>query len=248
MEVSGAQKQKSWAGPAQLCFLFQDGGTSLFQGHFIDLGSRQCFGVTATETEVPAAEAQCCCCQGDDAPTWYRLAIIDFKTGREFTEVVSKRGGDYALIHGQRTKFITDSLLTDERNGRFGVSLEGLDESAVLVCIGQFEMHSIPAFSSSSDDELLEEEKPEPPEASGHHHHHPHHHHDVQSHERCCGLAGADDAVADGQVATLNTVKEEETTIEHSKPPVPASSDTSQSGLSSGGWLRRGRRPEPTEQ
>jgi hypothetical protein len=28
--------------------------------------------------------------------------------------VVSKRGGDYALIHGQRTKFITDSLLTDE--------------------------------------------------------------------------------------------------------------------------------------
>jgi hypothetical protein len=90
------------------------------------------------ETEVPAAEAQCCCCQGDDAPTWYRLTIIDFKvpdllrasrkrfaqqqvylldvskTGREFTEVVSKRGGDYALIHGQRTKFITDSLLTDE--------------------------------------------------------------------------------------------------------------------------------------
>ncbi len=31
------------------------------------------------ETEVPAAEAQCCCCQGDDAPTWYRLTIIDFK-------------------------------------------------------------------------------------------------------------------------------------------------------------------------
>jgi hypothetical protein len=134
-----------------------------------------------------------------------------------------------------------------QRNGRFGVSLEGLDESAVLVCIGQFEMHSIPAFSSSSSgDELLAEETPELPEAGGHHHH-PHHHHDVQSHERCCGVA-ADDAVADGQVATLNTVKEEEeTTIEHSKPPVPAS-DTSQSGLSSGGWLRRGRRPDPTEQ
>jgi hypothetical protein len=28
--------------------------------------------------------------------------------------VVSKRGGDYALVHGQHIKFITDSLLTDE--------------------------------------------------------------------------------------------------------------------------------------
>jgi hypothetical protein len=34
---------------------------------------------THVETEVPASDAQCCCCQGDDAPTWYRLTIIDFK-------------------------------------------------------------------------------------------------------------------------------------------------------------------------
>ena len=86
-----------------------------------------------------------------DGATALRLV----KTKREFAEVVSKRGGDYALVHGQHVKFVTDSLMADDeavafvrRNGRFGVSLEGLDASAVLVCLGHFEMHSIPASAS----------------------------------------------------------------------------------------------------
>lgn len=36
------------------------------------------------------------------------------QTEKEFTEVLSKRGGDYADLHGQHIKFITESILTDK--------------------------------------------------------------------------------------------------------------------------------------
>lgn len=84
------------------------------------------------------------------------------------------------MVHGQHIKFIAESILTEqvissdavqqphldiiyaylcvqeavdfvEGNGRFGLSLTGIDTSAVLLCIGQFEMHDIELFSGSGD-------------------------------------------------------------------------------------------------
>jgi hypothetical protein len=132
------------------------------------------------------------------------------------------------------------------------VSLEGLDESAVLVCIGHFEMHSIPAFSADNS-RVLEHDENErvttsEQEAGGHHHHH---HHNAQAHERCCGVASGVE-VEDGLDLSDHEHEHDGDVVASTNRPITSSDAaavvvTKPSAAPPVGWLRRERKAQPSD-
>jgi hypothetical protein len=188
------------SGVCQLCFVFpsQSNVRSRVRGHFIDLVSRKCFGLMAIETEHPHADAHCCCCQGDDKPTWYKLTILNFETGKEFVELVSKKGGDYARVLGDHFEFTTNDLRTDEAAREFltkapGFGLKGLEsEFETTLCIGPAQLKNI-HFTETIGNSQFEIKKVAEP---GPEHHRPPtqlgseqttHHRHISGYHACCG-------------------------------------------------------------
>jgi len=150
----------TWRGMAQICLISPvspDEYASWMHGHFIELGSRKCFGLVATEQASP--DPCDCRFKADDPPRYYKLRLLDFKTNKTvFEEVVEKTGGDYVNLYSENASFETETLKAEAQAKahitKFFNKISHIADDAI-VCIGKMAI-SVPPETKPEGEEPLQ--------------------------------------------------------------------------------------------